>query len=247
MSLCDPPNTCDLSGRCRRSHPWRSHLPDRINLFYNSLHSLNRQIKSTPEMWYWLWWKWIELFTFICTLNGPWDLASGPETPGYFGKAFTKKCDDFNKRWWSTDSAVLQNRHNEFASLLFSTDSSWQKQMVYWWANTTVLVPDPECQEWKNLALSQEFHEKGCNQINSKKQCLSIRRFLEHHIVDSSFLKEDKKRKTKAGNKIWWERVGEETYIYPERVRILEREETVNGEVISIEKPLWEESRDSQH
>ena len=197
-------------------------------------------------MWYWLWWKWIELFTFICTLNGPWDLASGPETPGYFGKTFTKKCDDFNTRWWSTDSAILQNRHNEFGSLLFSTDSSWEKQMVYWWANTTILVPDPECQEWKNLALSQEFHERECNQINSKMQCPRIRRFLEHHIIDSSFLKEDKKRKTKAGNKIWWERVGEETYIYPAIVRILEREETVNGEVISIEKPLWGEARARQ-
>lgn len=64
--------------------------------------TLNRQIESTPKVWYWLWWKWIELFTFTCTLNGPLDLVSGPETPGYFGTAFTK-----NKMWRLQQEVVV--------------------------------------------------------------------------------------------------------------------------------------------
>ena len=48
-----------------------------------------------------------------------------------------------------------------------------------------------------------ELEERGCNPQNSKKQCPQIRRFLEHHLVDSSLLiKEGKKRKTKAGNMV---------------------------------------------
>jgi hypothetical protein len=67
----------------------------------------------------------------------------------------------------------------------------------------TALVPDPESQEWKELRLTEEFDERGCNPTNSKKQCPQIRRFLEHHLIDASLLKEGKKRKIKAGNKIY--------------------------------------------
>ena len=72
----------------------------------------------------------------------------------------------------------------------------------------------------------------------SKKQCLHIRRFLEHHLVDSSLLKEGKKRKTKAANKIRWGQVGDYGYIYPQGVRILKRVDVLNGEIVFIERPL---------
>jgi hypothetical protein len=119
-----------------------------------------------------------------------------------------------------------------------STDTLWNRQLAYWWQNMTALVPDPESQEWKDLRLTGEFDERGCNPTNSKKQCPQIRRFLEHHLIDASLLKEGKKRKTKAGNKIWWDQVGEYGYIYPQAVRILKRVDVLNGEVIVIERPL---------
>ena len=102
----------------------------------------------------------------------------------------------------------------------------------------TVFVPDPACQEWKDLRLTEEFETRGCNRTNSKRQCPRIRRFLEHHLIDTSFLQEGKKRKTIAGNKIWWVQVGEYGYIYPKAIRILKLEAALNGEVIVIERPL---------
>jgi hypothetical protein len=112
------------------------------------------------------------------------------------------------------------------------------RQLIYWWENITVLVPDPESQVWTDLRIPQEFRERGCRRANSKRKCYRIRQFLKHHLIDGSFLEEGKKRKTKGGNKIWWNQVGEYGYIYPEAVRILGREEGLNGEVIIIERPL---------
>jgi hypothetical protein len=88
------------------------------------------------------------------------------------------------------------------------------------------------------LELTQDFEKRGCNTTNSKRKCAAIRRFLGHHLVDASSLEEGRKKKTKAGNKIWWVQVGENGYIYPKGVKILAREAALNGEVIVIEKPL---------
>jgi hypothetical protein len=88
---------------------------------------------------------------------------------------------------------MLPYRYQEFANLVSSTDTSWNRQLAYWWENITALVPDPESQEWKDLQLTEEFEERGCNPSNSKKQCPKIRRFLELHLVDSSLLEEGKK------------------------------------------------------
>src|SRR5277367_3259372 len=81
----------------------------------------------------------------------------------------------------------------------------------------TVLVPDSESQEWKEVRLTQEFEDKGCNSTNTKRQGPQIRRFLEHHIVDACLFKEGKKRKTKSGNKSWWGEVGSMVTYIPRR------------------------------
>jgi hypothetical protein len=86
--------------------------------------------------------------------------------------------------------------------------------------------------------LPEEFEERGCNPSNSKRQCQQIPRLLQHHLVDDSLFKEGIKRKTKAGDKIWWSQVGDYGYIYPQGVRILKRVDVLNGEVVVIEKPL---------
>jgi hypothetical protein len=66
-------------------------------------------------------------------------------------------------------SDLLSCRYQEFGNLVSSTDTSRNKQLVYWWQNITVHVPDPESQEWKDLRLTEEFEEQGCNPKNSKK------------------------------------------------------------------------------
>lgn len=66
-------------------------------------------------------------------------------------------------------SDLLSCRYQEFGNLVSSTDTSWNKQLVYWWQNITVHVPDPESQEWKDLRLTEEFEEQGRNPKNSKK------------------------------------------------------------------------------
>lgn len=162
----------------------------------------------------------------------------GNEGAGFLSRALTRKCDDMERLLAETKVAELLYRHDEFGSLISETDSSWDNQLVYWWENITVLVPDPESQLWTDLRITQEFRERGCNRTNSKRICPRIRKFLEHHIIDGNFLEEGRKRKTKAGNKIWWNQVGQYGYIYPAAVRILGREEALNGEVIIIERPL---------
>ena len=63
----------------------------------------------------------------------------------------------------------------------------------------TVLLPDPNSREWKDLGLIRELEENGCNKTNSKKKCPRIRRFLAHHLVDSSPGKEGNKEE----NQVW--------------------------------------------
>jgi len=173
-------------------------------------------------------------------MNGHGEPGATPNMQGLFGRAVTRKCMELEDKLFGTKmSDLLSYRYQDFGNLVSSTDTSWNKRLVYSWQNITVLVPDPESQEWKDLRLTEEFEERGCNPQNSKKQCPQIRRFLEHHLVDSSLLiKEGKKRKTKAGNKTWWGHVGEYGYIYPPGVRIFKRVEVLNGEIVVIERPL---------
>jgi len=191
-------------------------------------------------MLYWLWITWVYTVAFFCTVNAPLDIGAPANTPGVFGHTMTRKCQDWAMQQMDNVGNVLF-RHPDFQKLVFSLDSSWEKQTLYGWANMTVLVPDPNSQEWKDIGLIQELERNGCNKTNSKKKCPRTRRFIEHHLVDSSLGKEGKKKKTKAGKKIWWERVGDYSYIYPQAVKILDRTEASNGEIILIEKPLWEE------
>src|SRR5277367_1845033 len=112
---------------------------------------------------------------------------------------------------------LLSYRYKEFGNLVSSTDTWWNKQLVFRWQIITVLVPDSESQEWKEVRLTQEIEDKGCNSTNTKRQGPQIRRFLEHHIVDACLFKEGKKRKTKSGNKSWWGEVGSMVTYIPRR------------------------------
>lgn len=189
-------------------------------------------------MWLWLWKIWFQTMGLICFLSGNEDPPPPGNEAGFLSRALTRKCDDMHRLLAETKVAELLYRHEEFGSLISETDSSWDNQLVYWWENITVLVPDPESQLWTDLRITQEFRERGCNRTNSKRICPRIRKFLERHLIDDNFLEEGRKRKTKAGNKIWWNQVGQYGYIYPAAVRILGREEALNGEVIIIERPL---------
>jgi hypothetical protein len=194
---------------------------------------------ATVRMWLWLWKIWFQTMGLICLFSGNEDLPPPGNEAGFLSRTLTRKCDDMHRLLLAeTKVGDLLYRHKEFSSLISETDSSWDNQLVYWWENITVLVPDPESQLWTDLRITQEFRERGCNQTNSKRICPGIRTFFEHHLIDGNFLEEGRKRKTKAGNKIWWNKVGQYGYIYPAAVRILGREEALNGEVIIIERPL---------
>jgi hypothetical protein len=190
------------------------------------------------RMWLWLWKIWFQIMGLICFLSDSEVPSSRGNEAGFLSRALTRKCDDMHRLLAETKMAELLYRHQEFGSLISETDSSWDNQLVYWWENITVLVPDPESQLWTDLRITQEFRERGCNSTNSKWLCPHIRKFLERHLIDGNFPEEGRKRKTKAGNKIWWNQVGQYEYIYPAAVRILGREEALNGEVIIIERPL---------
>jgi len=41
---------------------------------------------------------------------------------------------------------------------------------MYGWATMTVLMPDTNSEEWKDLWLTQEVEEKGCGKTNFKKK-----------------------------------------------------------------------------
>ena len=175
----------------------------------------------------------------LCYLSGDSLPTSAENEGGFFTRKLDRQCAHLDRLLSSeTKVSELLYGHKEFGSLVSATDLSWDTQLVYWWENMTVFVPDPACQEWKDLRLTEEFETRGCNRTNSKRQCPRIRRFLEHHLIDTSFLQEGKKRKTIAGNKIWWVQVGEYGYIYPKAIRILKLEAALNGEVIVIERPL---------
>ena len=190
-------------------------------------------------MWLWLWTIWFQTMSLLCYLSGDSLPTSVENEGGFFARKLDRQCADLGRLLNSeTKVSELLYGHTEFGKLVSAMDLSWGTQLVYWWENMTVFVPDPASQEWKDLRLTEEFETRGCNRTNSRRQCPRIRRFLEHHLLDTSFLQEGKKRKTKAGNKIWWGQVGEYGYIYPKGIRILKREAALNGEVIVIERPL---------
>ena len=106
--------------------------------------------------------------------------------------------------------------------------------MDYPWENVTVIVPDPEGMAWKDLDLYGKYKTSGFG--NDKP----YHEFLHHHFVTRS-VPQDKKVRTMAGNKIWWSRVGNESYIYPGAIKMMSRAEASNGEVWVVERPLWSE------
>jgi len=104
----------------------------------------------------------------------------------------------------------------------------------YPWENVTAIVPDPGNQAWKDLDLYRKYKAAQFGDVKP------YREFLRHHFVTRS-VPQDKKVKTMVGNKIWWSRVGNESFIYPGAIKIMSREEASNGEIWVVERPLWSE------
>jgi len=100
----------------------------------------------------------------------------------------------------------------------------------------TAIVPDPEGVAWKDLDLYKKCHASRIGDEYDKP----FPEFLHHHFVTRS-VPQDKKVKTMVGNKIWWSRVGNESFIYPGAIKIMSREEASNGEIWVVERPLWSE------
>ena len=86
----------------------------------------------------------------------------------YLKDSLYRKCDDFVRQFFDNVEVKLLP-HTGFQKLV-SLDSSWEKQTMYGWANMTVLVPDTNSEEWKDLRLTQEVEEKRCGKTNSKKK-----------------------------------------------------------------------------
>ena len=146
-------------------------------------------------MWYWLWQTWDSSCESYLSATRKF-IGSHPHPKicrVCLTETVTRKCLALeDKLAKSKMSDMLPYRYKEFANLVPSMDASWNKQLAYGWQNMIALVPDPESQEWKDLRLTEEFEERGCNPTNSKKHCPQIRRFLEHHLIDASLLKEGK-------------------------------------------------------
>jgi len=187
-------------------------------------------------MWLWLWHYYVPLLGYLCILGFT-------SIPRFSPAGFGAKCRPWDAEPFTTIGLISRSGlYPEFSEVIRSADKSWEYRLEYWWENITLLIPDPQTQEWKDMGLVAEIREKGCNPDNSKTLCPRIRQFLKHHIVYGS-LREGRKRRTKAGKKVWWETVGDRQYLYPGALKILNRREYVNGEMILIEKPLWEEPR----
>ena len=189
------------------------------------------------QMWLWLWHYYLPVLGYLCILGFT-------SIPKFSSAGFGASCSPWDAEPFTTIGLIGDHIgvYPEFMELIVNANESWTYRLDYWWENITLLIPDPQTQEWKDLGLVDEIHEKGCKLENSKTLCPRIRQFLKHHLVDGS-LREGRKRKTKAGNKIWRETVGGKQYLYPGALKILNRREHVNGEMILIEKPLLGEPR----
>jgi hypothetical protein len=189
-------------------------------------------------MWYWLWGPYLFVSPWICFIARGFEGAPRYEGDSKIFRFMDRRCEDSNN-WSSTVGKLLYHSGNtDFHRLFIDIDDSWKDHLSYMWENMTVFVPTPECPEWQDLRLLEEFRERGCNYTNSKRLCPDIRRFIQNHIVDRS-LQEGRKAKTKAGNKIWWSKIGEDQFVHPGAVTIMKRTEALNGEVIVIDKLLW--------
>jgi hypothetical protein len=187
-------------------------------------------------MWLWLWKIYVGAMGVLC-------MAGVTSVPRFGGES--AKCIPWDFEPFTTVRLIgdyLGTVYPKFGQLIMSTEESWRDRMEYWWENITVIIPDPQSQEWKDLGLVEEVQEKSCKFENSKTLCPRVRTFLKHHLVDGS-MREGKKYKTKAGNKIWWNQVGDNRYLYPGAVKVLERHEQINGEMLMVERPLYSQAR----
>ncbi len=184
-------------------------------------------------MKFWLWKIYVNILIGLCQL-GITEVAVGPPSPdGWPG------CWPFDVEPWTT-RVYLRNFLNEdyggFRDVAI-TDWDFALRFEYTWGNATLLVPDPESPEWKDLEYENEVRQWPCIE-NVPKKCPHIPRFLKHHYVER-LIPMDKKVKTLAGDKIWWSKVGDDKYIYPGKIKVLRERVAWNGELWLIEKPLW--------
>ena len=111
-------------------------------------YSFRLQATSHFPMWLWLWKIWFQTMGLICFLRGDPLPTSVENQGGFLVRGLTRTCAEMGRLVDSTTKvAELLYRHNEFGKLISATDSSWDNQVVYWWENMTVFVPDLESQE----------------------------------------------------------------------------------------------------
>jgi hypothetical protein len=186
-------------------------------------------------MLFWIWKIYAHILIALCQLGITLVALEPPSPDGWGG------CWPFDVEPWTSRVFLrhfLNQNYEGFRDLAL-TDPDFTLRLEYPWGNVTLLVPDPESQEWKNLEYEKEISEWPCIE-NVHQKCPHILRFLKHHYIEH-LIPMDKKVKTLAGNKIWWSKEGDDKYIYPGKIKILQERVAWNGELWLIQKPLWSE------
>lgn len=192
-------------------------------------------ISDCVMLLFWIWRVYMELLGGLCIVG---------LTQFYDDGKFPVGCWPFDQEPWSSRVLVRNllwdQKYRDFGTLLWS-DQELSTRLQYTWENVTVFVPDPNSSEWKNLRLADEFYNGSC--VAQPDECTKVRKFLRRHIMEGSLPKKGRKISTMGGTTISWDQVGQYQYLYPGAVKVLNRTEAYNGEVLEIEKPLWSDPK----
>ena len=194
----------------------------------------SQNILHTPSnnMIFWLWKIYVHILIGLCQL-GITKVALGPPSPDSWPGCWPFDVEPWVSRVYLRN--LLNLDYESFKNVVIM-DRDFALRLEYTWGNATLFVPDPESQEWKDLEYEKEVREWPCI-TNVPEKCPHIPRFLKHHYV-GRLIPMDKKVKTLAGNKIWWSKVGDDKYIYPDGINVLKEDVAWNDELWIIEKSL---------
>lgn len=181
---------------------------------------------------FWLWKIYMGVLAGLCILGFT---RISPETES----GFLGGCKPWDEEPW--ESRILlrgllsRTDYSSFQRVVMA-DQDFAYRLQYTWGNATLFVPDHEGQEWKDLGYAEEVLKFHC--IPIPENCPGVSQFLRHHYV-GKLLQQGRKVKTLAGDKIWYNQVNGNIYLYPGGVKVLRKDIAWNGEVWIIEKPLW--------
>jgi hypothetical protein len=183
-------------------------------------------------MLFWLWKIYIAFLSSLCA-TGLTRISTPNDMVDWGG------CWPWNAEPWNTRTflryLLWAPEYSEYERMVL-VDIDFVLRLHYTWGNATLLVPDPQSSEWKDLRFREEDLAVNC--VDYPAKCPRIPKFLSHHLIEGDF-QQEKKRKTQAGDKVWWSEVAGQRYLYPGAIKILKREEAWNGELWEIERPLW--------